>query len=293
MIDIFMAIDDQQMMAPPGVVFDIVENFSTFSELLDRLNEDQCNRWRRKELYSVEVIPGMIVADILYSPEKSPLDADLRKALGLQIDRCLDLEEIGEGGRTAVEQIEAWKIAGQASACIGLRVCKEVVDSLVVDEGSLLDFYRVISDEMNFTEDDFIEHAERAFPNLIFKDHISNEFRRFREPYASIRPKIIKALSVLNDRLNEICEECANDSKEISKKLSAEIGFKTSLESPKTHKNANAMKERNAIFGKITCCCEWHVKFSKTFDRMHFYFGNPNISGGKTLICHFVEHFST
>ena len=294
MINIDLAIDDQRMSLPPNSKMIIDECFSEFSSLLDRAKGDNCKCWSQMSLYNVEVEPGLQFMDVLFSSDLSPLDTDLRLALVSQINSCSNLEDLEEFELTTSKQVESWKRDGRAAACLALKVTDATAANTVDDIDTLIAFYRSVPEDVNCSENDFIEHAVRSFPRLHFKPDIHSEFRRLKEPYQSIRPKISKALAILNDRLEEICNECSNDPIRIGRTLSAEIGYATSSESPKTHKNKKAIQERMAEFGSgRSVCCEWHVKFNKTADRMHFHFGDDAIANGKVLICHFVEHFTT
>lgn len=163
----------------------------------------------------------------------------------------------------------------------------------VGSKAALFGFYRDVPELVSCSEENYILHAKRSFPNIAFKPEIAREFKNFSENYTKIRPKMDRVLAVLNDLLATIRHECHQDSGKIQKALSSEAQLEVSPESPNTHKNKKAMKEREAIFGGQSVCCEWHVKFQPNTDRMHFHFGIPSIANGKILVCHFTQHMST
>jgi hypothetical protein len=54
---------------------------------------------------------------------------------------------------------------------------------------------------------------------------------------------------------------------------SAQYNVELSPESPKTHKNKQAMKQRTIVINEHEVVCELHTKITKTEGRIHFHIG--------------------
>lgn len=293
MIAIDLVIDEAGMTIPTHLPVDAVTCLDAFSKLLSESRIDNCRHWVRSTLYSTELQDGITWHDLLFTGGNNPvgIDNELRRLLMEQLDRCHHLDDYASDG--TAQLVTAWQNEGRAVGCLVLCHNTTEAGQPLFDLESLLNFYREIPEMVNCTEEDYIDHASRSYPLLCFKSGIANEFRRFHERYPAIRPKISQALTVLNDRLSAIRNECQNDTNHIKARLSAAMGFSVSPESPNTRRNRQAMQERMATFNGKEVCCEWHVKFGPTTDRMHFHFGDHQIMEEKILICHFTDHFTT
>lgn len=292
MIPIDLAIDEEGMRYHPTQKRDTRDALRMFSDLLARVKNEQCTRWKKNSLYDVEIEPNLSFSALLYDT-KSILNREERHALQIQIDQCKSIDDEKNPLPKTWENVKKWQSEGRATACLILESGTSQAQWAVWDEKTLLAFYRAVPEMVNCSETDYIQHAARAFPGLYFKPGIENEFRRFDEAYVSIRKKITTACAVLNDRLEKIRHACVHAPHQIGPQLTLEIGFETSPESPNTHKNKRAMRERDVDFDGQTLCCEWHVKFHPTRDRLHFHFGAPHVAQGRPVICHFTEHFTT
>ncbi|MBF0429290.1 MAG: hypothetical protein HQL94_10235 [Magnetococcales bacterium] len=276
MIPIDLAVDEESLGTSTGIGPDLIQ----LMELLERARQDECRRWISIRIYDV------------LDPVLSTIDRLEQRNLQTQLHRCKSLEDEENAPPSTWQHVKNWQASGRFAGCLVTRLGVTRASTVIKDEQSLLAFYRDIPGNVNCSEAEYIVHAARAFPRLLFKANIASEFRRFSERYVKMRPKVTKALSVLNDRLAQIRNECL-DQDCIARRLKIEIGYDVSPESPNTRHNASAMRERNAKFNNETICCEWHVKFHPTHNRLHFHFGKPEIDNGKVLICHFVDHFST
>ena len=68
-----------------------------------------------------------------------------------------------------------------------------------------------------------------------------------------------------------------------------------SPESPNTHDNAKAMREREVFFDGKTIVCEFHSKLTLTHDRIHF---SPSLISDKNdnkflIVGPFADHLTT
>ncbi|MEO5369692.1 MAG: hypothetical protein H7833_06405 [Magnetococcus sp. DMHC-1] len=307
MIEINLAIDEEGMAVPFSGVENVESYFSDLTMLLKKAKQDKCRLWiKSTALYGINLINNDMVDNLssviinqivfyeLIYGKNHLLEHDTKMLLMVQIEQCKDIDcEVDKPAPTTADQVRVWKDNGQAAACIVLRSGKTRTPPAIYDEKSLLEFYREVPAMVNCTETEYIAHAAISFPRLHFKKGIDTEFRRFQEPYPSIRNKISQALAVLNDQLEDIRGACGQEWAKIARMLTIKIGFETSPESPNTHGNRVAMRERHAEFSGHDVCCDWHVKFQPTTDRMHFHFGKPEIANGRILICHFVDHFTT
>ena len=74
----------------------------------------------------------------------------------------------------------------------------------------------------------------------------------------------------------------------IRARMKALAGVDCSMESPSTHGNLAAMREREVDFGGHTLLCEWHAKLERHQNRVHF-----KVQNGRVFVGMFVDHLST
>jgi len=53
------------------------------------------------------------------------------------------------------------------------------------------------------------------------------------------------------------------------------------------------MKEREVIIDGELIICEYHIKLTPTYDRIHFHPGKQDIAEGKIIIGIFAKHLNT
>lgn len=137
--------------------------------------------------------------------------------------------------------------------------------------------------------------AKFLFPNIYFYEQPS-EIKNTSLDYATILSLYVQHLSYLNDHAYQ---DFANEVQ--PKVLIANAGSRgivMSPESPQTHKNKDAMKERDISIGEISICCEWHTKLDNTRGRIHFYPWQhkdatvQKIAGKRVIVGIIVEHLT-
>jgi hypothetical protein len=127
---------------------------------------------------------------------------------------------------------------------------------------------------------------------LWFIDNIATQLSKLSQPYKMSRRLITQGLGDLNDHLFPLISTVI-DGGQIAKVFNAKSAFEISPESPLTHQNMRAMRERDVMFGNVKVRCEWHLKLFPVRDRIHFHFGVPAVMRDKILIGIFTEHLST
>jgi len=285
-----------------------------FISLIGRLRDDNQEIVRWSGLEFVNVFNGTNVSDLIYG---NILDRDIKNQLMIILNRCYywDDEFIPQEGTFIIEDIEhtgksleyvfEQVLNGQAFSCICVKKRNQIHGPhkvyrrddqieihFLTNVEEITPFYRSVYEIENLPEEEYIGHAELAFPQLFFIQDIHRQFRRFKESYNSLRPKITKHLAVINDIFGNICEESNNNYQEICRKFDSR-GVPISRESPNTRGNQRAMREREINVGGITLVCEWHTKLSSTYDRIHFHEGRPNVADGKIIIGIFSNHLRT
>lgn len=120
----------------------------------------------------------------------------------------------------------------------------------------------------NLSKNVFSQYCEYMFDKLYF--HVSPEcVDGMGWRFEDIVERVIKHFSYLNDSAMTDFEKYCQPI-DIIRRAGA-CGVEISPESPKTHKNAKAMAERDIIIGGEVLCCEWHTKLEPTRGRIHFY----------------------
>ena len=150
----------------------------------------------------------------------------------------------------------------------------------------LVKFWRRLYELEDTPEEDFFALAHRAFPALIF--HADLSFRRFSGAYRDLRPAVVTHLAVLNDQFMAAYEQANGIARQIESALASAGCTGVSPESPGTHKNQQAMSQRDVQHDGATVRCEWHAKLEPHRNRIHFAFGDR--FGGRVFIGIFAEH---
>jgi len=264
------------------------------------------------------------------------IDQDLRLALQQTINRCVHWDErFGPISDSQVQingkNYEAPTVAlvlsrlqaGVGSACLVLGSCEGRDQPCNVQVGNTCcvihflssvsrfpEFFRMLFDFEDMNPDSYMSNAGDAFPELAFVSGLGAQFSRFRTRYREVRPIVTAHLAALNDYFPELFRKHDGQSSKVSRELQATCDVDASPESPKTHSNKKAMKERDVIVDVVhvgrrtlsvgrTVTCEWHTKISPLVDRIHFH---PGLGGapqdrrppaeGRVIIGIFAEHLS-
>lgn len=288
-------IDETRIALADGEEVALALALEKIGDILSQLGDDQVLRLKRSTIYEVEVLPQIMLMDVLFS-EAISIDADVRLLLMRQLDAIADWDTDGEDG--ASEKFAVEKLArGQPIACVVFeRYAKRLPGPPILhrvgDYVGLLKFYREATEIGDYDELTYFRHVARAFPDLFFKSNIAAECRRFSEPYRAIRPVLTQAFAALGDLLPALRREYA-DLRIIQKEFNAKSGFEISPESPNTHKNQRAMRERDIIIGGIRLRCEWHLKLKPQKDRIHFHFGDAKVSNNRIIVAILCDHLTT
>ncbi|HEY3333494.1 MAG TPA: hypothetical protein VGK19_25910 [Capsulimonadaceae bacterium] len=228
--------------------------------------------------------------EILFDPNDTILEYDVRIAFQQVLNGITELS--CDTVDDAVGNIRANRDAVGLISCPSTFEC-ENTDGIVTirKESEILNFYRQCFEIEDVNADRFFELGTLAFPGLEFAlEH--TRFNRFSGNYRDLRRVSVVHLAAVNDGFRRIHGECAGHAANVENAFRAEYHVDISKESDNTHRNKAAMHERNVKVGAITHCCEWHTKFEKTKNRIHFDpSANPDIAG-KILIGIFVDHLT-
>lgn len=288
----------------------IGSSLSACAELIRSCREDGRVVWCSENIYVQKVFDRCQLFELLFDHRfSSNLDRDDLEFFRIEIERSSVWEKQNSIDDHNViigqDEIIAPSIAFAANrsttatetACVVSNVSslagptsvshtgRTVVLSFVSSGNEKINFYRQCLDREARSETEYMAVAPLAFPDLIFADELASQFRRFREPYLTIRIKVTRHLSALNDQLPNLLGLPPSE-------IQARMGIDLSLESPQTHQNQRAMRDRRVIVRGTEIVCEWHTKISPTFDRIHFHCGLPEL-GGKPIIGLFVDHLAT
>lgn len=312
---------------PPRVVID--ENSFDFRELtpdhlssaLDRFNEELtelkamgCPAWKPPMFENVPCHDEYDLFAYLTSEPGSSVDRDVRNRFYSLVQKCPEwdasipaCDEVALGDQ---QPITAWSVAyaltstleGHGVACLVLTPSphRGFVTATMLAGGSqqvyffaesstLPPFWRSLYGLENIPDSAFFELTDRAFPKLIFHKDLS--FKRFEGSYRDIRPHVVKQLADLNDHFLAAHTASLGKANEVNAALMAYGLTRVSPESPKTHRNTKAMRQRYVQHEGREVCCEWHSKIEGHRNRIHFAFGGE--FGDRILIGIFADHLTT
>lgn len=127
--------------------------------------------------------------------------------------------------------------------------------------------------------------AERMFPLLEFHPNAWDRVSSLVGPPEENAPLLVHHLGVLNDETPHIWAQCST--RDERQATMAALGVSCSPDSPQTHRNKAAMRERDFAFGEQVVRCEWHTKLRPTTNRIHF-----NADGSTVRIGTIVDHLT-
>jgi hypothetical protein len=158
----------------------------------------------------------------------------------------------------------------------------------LTDAREICGFWRALFEREDVEEARFGELAEAAFPRLVLAGSLS--FGKFQGHYRDLRPWVVQVLSVTNDHFAEALSRSAGIPRQVQSALGG-YGVTLSPDSPKTHANDAAMRERDVEHEGDVYRCEWHAKQHPTRNRVHFSLPDQRL-GGRILIGIFTDHLS-
>lgn len=287
------------------------EHLETFSDALEQLG---CAAVAKPPFFDdVECRDGLDLRTVAFGPD-SPVERDARLRFGLLAQRCLEWDDSIPGLPTEVAVAgaacaTAYSIGyafhhaahGFGVACLVFGAVSRRGRVAVEADGRLCDvyffsehaalpnFWRTLFHVESVAESEFIDLACKAFPHLVFASDLS--FRRFEGTYSALWPWVYQTFVMLNDGFPGALREAAGDRVALIKRL-GHYGVEVSPESPKTHSNAKAMRERRIIHDGETYDCEWHTKHHKGRpNRIHFSMPDSRL-GDRILIGVFAAHLT-
>jgi hypothetical protein len=311
---------------PPRVVID--ENSFNFrgltsgrlSSLLDRFNEALtelrsigCPAWKPPTFENVLCDDEYELYAYMTSKPGGSIDRDVRNRFYSLIQKCPELDvpisickEITLGDEPPATGCSvAYALAlvlnswGVSCLVLGSSPHRDFVTAIAsagrakiyffTESSTLPPFWRSLYELENIREDKFFELAERAFPKLVFHEDLA--FGKFEGPYRDLRPEVVRHLAVLNDHFLAAHATALGRANEIQAALATYGLARVSPESPKTHRNAKAMRQRYVQHQGREICCEWHTKIEGHRNRIHFAFGGE--LEDRILIGIFVDHLIT
>lgn len=287
-----------------------------FSDALDDLQDVQpVAAWRSwSELPCRE---NELLCDFLYqrASGRETASPDAKRRLIQLMDRCRlwdddEAERTPDGVRVAGAAHEWPSAAGHAllrtlqgttTACLLFPAAAtasgwQPVESddgtaavfFVRAAGEIPGFWRAVFDLEDVDEAGFGDLARAAFPGLVLADSLS--FGKFQGHYRDVRSWVVRVLSVTNDHFAEAVTAGNGIPRQVQAALGGH-GVTLSPESPKTHANDAAMRERDVEHEGETYRCEWHAKQHPTYNRVHFSLPDQRL-GGRILIGIFTDHLS-
>lgn len=285
-------LDHTALHVGEGQTSELNRIFETLIEIIETIKENDSDLVKSTQALYVETLPGVQLWEILYDRNYSFIDPVLLQALGRSLERITDSEE-EDIFRYARDRVANGTAIALVSA-VGIPVDLSAIEGIyrVSDRATLLRFYRKVFAFENTTEDAFWNMAEVAFPQLWFHRE-RTKFNQFKQPYAVTRSMVVKHLAAINDDFRSVATTCKSNPDCIDRHFSGVHTVNISPESPKTHSNTAAMRQRVVRIRAIDYTCEWHSKLSPTTDRIHFCAGENAELGGRILIGIFAEHLDT
>jgi hypothetical protein len=138
-------IDETRIALPEGAEAALGSALEKIGELLSQLDGDRVLRLKRSTIYEAEVLPQIVLMDVLFS-EAISIDADVRLLLMRQLDAIADWDADGNEGSS--ESFAVAKLTkGEPIACVVFerhaeRLPGPPVLHRVGEYGGLLAFYR-------------------------------------------------------------------------------------------------------------------------------------------------------
>lgn len=267
-----------------------------------------------EEVFSVPTDPFPTLSDFLYRPD-SPMDRDLRLLLGRRIERMSfwgaaegspelewtdgdDSVDIAPSIGLCVSRVgaEPWALLSLAASPSIAGLCQmrplggtgsAAAVWCVVEIDHLTAFWRDSLTRYEATPTEISAASAAAFPRTHFAPEVWTQTNRFEGSWRDVRERLVEVLSGLDDGATAVfAVESQNDMR--ARVMSATYGVDCSPESPNTHRNATAMRRREAEFDGIVHVCEWHAKLEPHQNRVHFA-----VAEGRLLVGIFAKHLPT
>ncbi|MFA0160797.1 hypothetical protein AB4457_05600 [Vibrio splendidus] len=154
---------------------------------------------------------------------------------------------------------------------------------------------KLLIDRVNYQS--IFEYKNLFWPNCYFHIGTTNRFSNLCVPEIQNLPILVEHLNFLDKKAKDLYNTYPEPARFISEASAQNIDL--SPESPKTHKNSDAMAKRKITINGQTVLCEWHTKLTPTAGRVHYCLNFSEPSGisefvkGRVIIGIFTEHFDT
>lgn len=285
------------------------QTLETFLDLLDEIERTgEVLAW--EGIWDIQAGSGRTLAALLFEP--GDIDRDVRRRLGVRFDRLRKYDGALHPSLTATCNGQITGISpsislcartrrqGRAAGCVttdqsGRRGDVAVTDGpaapisapFLAEADQVREFWRfVLEVEWPLTVQAH-EAAGWAYPQLEFAPGVWGQVRRFAGPAETARKLLLLNLAGLDDHAPAVWQEQVQPHL-IAARMRALAGVDCSLDSPSTHGNAAAMREREVDFGGRTLLCEWHAKLERHQNRVHF-----KVQDGRVHVGLFTDHLST
>ncbi len=296
-----------------GSIFEVISNYksgqidrielnnviSDFNFLSDSIRSHSVGAIYSNVGILLDCVDGENIADFIY--DQNNVDRDKALSLSINIDRSEKYIPEDHFSEDIYDQ------GGWCSCCFALStgatiVAKRTLSTLafwndsffmVDNESNLIARYRSHIVHTSPSEEVIWSYSDIMWSNLYFvKENV--EFKNFDLHYRNAVEIVVRHLSYLNDFSQDHKQ---NDPDNFIGEAGSQ-GVDLSPESPNTHKNKDAMKERWVSIGGESVLCEWHTKLQPQIDRIHFNIGSSlshsvsNITKGKVVIGIFTDHLT-
>ncbi len=285
------------------------QTLETFLDLLDAIERTgEVLAW--DGIWDIQASSSRTLAGLLFESDDA-IDRDIRRRLGVRFDRLRkyddtlnpDLTSTCDGQMTGISPgislCARARRQGRAAGCVttdqsGRRGDVEVTDGpassisapflAAVDQ--VRQFWRFVLEVEWPLEIEPHEVADWAYPHLKFAPGVWSQVRRFTGPAETARKLLLQNLAGLDEHAVAVWQEQVQPHL-IAARMRALAGVDCSLDSPNTHRNAAAMRERAVDFGGRTLVCEWHAKLERHQNRVHF-----KVQDGRVHVGLFTDHLT-
>ncbi|MFD0201267.1 hypothetical protein ACFVG9_10905 [Saccharothrix carnea] len=309
-----LVLDESSFALGPHDVVQVRRAVAELNDLLEELREGTHPVAVWSDLYEADCGEGLVLHDLLFDPERTPLDRDERMRLMQALARLPHWDEATPSGvplevsvEDAPEAVFAPTVGYALLAatqrfsvgCVvlpltttggGLRKVRgECGDGEVFFFSSaerLPHFWRATITLEKPSEQEFYRRAADAFPNLVLHRKLS--FSSFDGSYQDLREPVLAVLAEINDGFAVVWDEVNGQPREVEVRMGSR-GIDMSRESVKTRASPKHMAMRDVDHDGVRFRCEWHAKLERHRNRIHFSLPDQAL-GGRMLIGMFIDH---
>lgn len=285
------------------------QTLETFLDVLDAVEQTgEVFAW--EAIWDIESSSGRTLTGLLF--ESDDIDRDVRRLLAVRLARLKNYAEALNPSLTSTCDGQVTGISpgislcarsrrkGQVAGCVttdqsGRHGNVEVTDGVaapvsalfLAEVGQVREFWRSVLEIEWALVSDLHEAAGWAYPQLEFAAGVWSQIRRFAGPAETARRLLLMNLTGLHEHAVTVWQQEVQPHL-IAARMKALAGVDCSMDSPNTHGNSSAMREREVVFGGRTLLCEWHAKLERHQNRVHF-----RVQDGRVYVGIFVDHLST